>query len=656
MQKSEHSLTQGMHTIVVGSGPVGVRFVQEMAAKNVAGKITLFGNEPGRPYNRVQLSSLLAGEIAPDDIQLQVPDESDHFSFIQSAVSSIDPSAKQLIDQNGKVHHFDRLVIVTGARAHVPNIEGLDQTGVYTFRSLKDAEHLYARTSRARHIVIVGGGLLGLETAKALLKNNTQVSLIQQGEHLMNRQLDEFAADILKNSLLDMGVRVMTNIGVREIIGSGRVTAVVLRNGDLIECDTVVFCSGITPNIEIARSARIRVNRGILVDDRLQTSHPSIYAIGECCEHNDLTYGIVNPGYEQASVLADVLSGGESLYSGSLLSTSLKVIDTPVRSVGDVVNYTKTPFHREYVYSKGELYRKLVTHKGRLVGAMSIGAWSEDARVQEAFLGQRKINFLQRCLFKVCGRVWPTSQSRDVSQWPKSAVVCQCSSVTQGEVVSAIQTQCSSIAQVSNRTRAGAVCGSCKPLLLQLIESHTDTKIEREKEWAWAPMLVASLAAFVISALILSLPGIAVGESVTQPAPLEFLWNDKFWKKVTGFTLLGLSVVGLLMSLRKRLQFQKLGMFAYWRLFHIALGVTCAVILLIHTGLHIGDNLNRLLMFNFLAVLIMGGIASSVISLSHRLKPINATKIRSFWSWAHIVVTWPLPILLAIHILTVFYF
>ncbi len=649
-------MTESLHIIVIGSGPVGVRFVQELIEKKVKAKITLFGNEPGRPYNRVQLSSLLAGDIAPDDIQLNMPGELDRFSFIQSAVTSIDTSAKMLVDQNDNVHRFDHLVIATGARAHVPNIEGLDQTGVYTFRSLKDAEHLYARTSRARHIVVVGGGLLGIETAKALLKNNTQVSLIQQGEHLMNKQLDEVAAGILENCLLELGVRVMTNIGVREISGSGRVSGVVLRNGELIECDTVVFCSGITPNIEIARSARIRVNRGILVGDRLQTSHPSIYAIGECCEHNDLTYGIVNPGYEQASVLADVLSGGESLYSGSLLSTSLKVIDMPVRSVGEVVNYTKTPFHREYVYSKGSVYRKLVTYKGRLVGAIGIGVWSEDARVQEAFLGQRKISFLQRCLFKICGRVWPTSQSQDVSQWPKSAVVCQCSGVTQGEIVSAIQTECSSVTEISNCTRAGAVCGSCKPLLTQLLETHTNGQVEQEREWAWAPMLVASFTAFVVSALILSLPGIAVGESVRQPAPFEFLWNDKFWKKVTGFTLLGLSVVGLLMSLRKRLQTQRLGKFAYWRLFHIALGAACAIVLLIHTGLHIGDNLNRLLMFNFLAVLIMGGIASSVVSLSHRLKPINASKVRSFWSWAHIVVTWPLPILLAIHILTVFYF
>ena len=648
--------SNNLHTIVIGSGPVGVRFVEEYKAKHTEDKITLFGDETRLPYNRVELSSLLAGQVDVDDIQLTIPLESENFSFIPRSIQSINPSIKRVIDEDGNQYNFDRLVIATGARAHVPNIDGLDQTGVYTFRNLKDAESLYARTSRAQHIVIVGGGLLGIETAKALLKNNTRVTVIQQGQYLMNKQLDSNAAELLERNLSELGITVITNVGVREVLGEGRVTGVVLRNQDQIDCDTVLFCSGITPNIEIARNARIRVGRGIVVDDQMQTSIESIYAIGECCEHQDQTYGIVNPGYEQAAVLADVLSGGESFYSGSLLSSTLKVIDTSVHSFGSVVNYTKTPFDSEVVFSKGEIYRKIITQKGKLIGAMSVGDWGEISRVQEAFLQSRTIPFYQRWLFKLTGRLWPTTQSEDVSQWPATAIVCQCSNVCQGKIVSAIQADCKTLQQIATETRAGAVCGSCKPLLSQLLEAQGGETAEREKEWAWAPMLAASLGAFAIILTIFSVPGLAVGESVLKPAPLEFLWNDKFWKQVSGFSLLGLTTVGLLMSIRKRLKIDKLGKFAYWRFFHIILGLSCAVVLMAHTGLHLGDNLNRLLILNFLAVLLMGSVASSVVALSHRLQPAKSQKIRSFWSWSHIIVTWPLPILLGMHILTVYYF
>ena len=645
-----------LHTIVVGSGPVGVRFIEEYRAKMPNTRITLFGDETRHPYNRVQLSSLLAGQVGIDDIQLSIPSESDNFTFVPRSISSINPSIKRLIDEDGNQYNFDRLVLATGARAHIPNIEGLNQTGVYTFRSLKDAEYLYARTSRANHIVIVGGGLLGIETAKALLKNNTEVTLVQQGQYLMNKQLDSEAAALLEQNLIELGVTVFTNTGVRKIAGEGRVTGVVLRNRNLLACDTVLFCSGITPNIEIARNARIRVSRGIVVDDKMQTSIDSIYAIGECCEHQDQTYGIVNPGYEQAAVLADVLTGGESFYKGSLLSSTLKVIDTSVRSFGSVVNYTKTPFDKEVVYSRGSVYRKIITQKGKLTGAISVGDWEEVSRVQEAFLQSRKMSFYQRWLFKLTGRLWPTTQSEDVTEWPATAIVCQCSNVCHGKIVTAIQAECENLQQLAMKTRAGAVCGSCKPLLSQLLEAQGGEPLESEKEWAWAPMLAASLGAFALILTIFSVPGLAVGESVLQPAPFEFLWNDKFWKQVSGFSLLGLTALGLLMSIRKRLNIDKLGKFAYWRFFHIILGVSCAVVLMAHTGLHLGDNLNRLLILNFLAVLMMGSVASSVVALSHRLQPVKSQKIRSFWSWLHIIVTWPLPILLGVHILTVYYF
>ena len=644
------------HIIVIGGGPVGVRFINELLKRQSQYKITLFGEEKVRPYNRVQLSSLLAGEVDVDSLQLELPTEGDLFEYKQVKIDQIKPAVKRVIDVNGESYNFDKLIVATGARPHIPNITGIDQSGVYTFRNLRDAESIYARTSRAKHIVIVGGGLLGIETAKALQKNNTRITIIQQGQYLMNKQLDEKAAQLLEERLLELDINVITNSGVRFIEGNGRVTGVVLRNRELIECDTVLFCSGISPNMEIARSARLRVNRGIVVNQKMQTSNESIYAIGECCEFKDITYGIVSPGYEQAAVAAEAINNQDVNYYGSLLSSTLKVLDTPVRSFGEVVNYTKSPLDHEVSYSKKGSYRKLVIQKDKLIGGVSVGEWDNYLPTLEAFQQGRKINFFRRLLFKFTGSIFFRAQSNNVSTWLNEAIVCQCNNLSKGQLVESLQTQCQSVCDLKSKTKAGSVCGSCVPLLEQLVESATGQQQERQKEWAWTPMLLLSVIAFAMSLLVAVIPGLEVGKSVQNPAPFEFLWNDKWWKQVTGFTLLGLSVVGLLMSLRKRIKSINWGAFPYWRMMHIALGVVSVILLFFHSGWHLGENLNRLLMINFLLVIAIGALASLVVSISHRLPSHNAQGVRKIWSLAHIAVTWPLPILLAIHIFTVYYY
>lgn len=222
--------------------------------------------------------------------------------------------------------------------------------------------------------------------------------------------------------------------------------------------------------------------------------------------------------------------------------------------------------------------------------------------------------------------------------------------------MSAVQTSCKTVCQLSDKTGAGTVCGSCKPLLEQLVEKATGQKVQRQKEWAWSSLMLLSIAALVFAALVLFVPGLSIGTSVNQPAPFEFLWNDKYWKQVTGFVLLALSVIGLLMSLRKRIKNAKWGDFAYWRMLHIGLGVVSALMLFFHSGWHLGENLNRFLMLDFLFVIALGSLAGLVVSLSHRLPPSSAQGVRKFWSWTHIVVTWPLPVLLAIHIFSVYYY
>jgi nitrite reductase (NADH) large subunit len=223
-----HQLAQRI--VVIGAGPAGIRFAEELSQINPDVEIHIFSNEPYRPYNRVQLSAFLAGDIEREDLDIELPNLSTNISFEIAAIHHIERENKRIIDMNGNSYSYDKLVIATGARARTPNIPGAEMPGVYSFRNLKDAEHLYARVLRARHIVIAGGGLLGCEAAKALRRYNTDVTLVQQDDRLMNLQLDDTAAEQLKQNLEGLGVRVITNDGVRVVHGDSSVTGVDIRS------------------------------------------------------------------------------------------------------------------------------------------------------------------------------------------------------------------------------------------------------------------------------------------------------------------------------------------------------------------------------------------------------------------------------------------
>ncbi|WP_101758382.1 NAD(P)/FAD-dependent oxidoreductase [Oceanicoccus sp. KOV_DT_Chl] len=238
---------------VIGSGPVGIRFVQELLNHHPNACIKLFGNEPFAPYNRVQLSSVLAGDIDRENISFHLPEKNQHpnFDYINCTIKSIDKVAHSITDALGTVYYYDKLILATGSRPFIPNIPGIQQQGVYTFRNLKDTDALYARLSSAKHIVIVGGGLLGIEAARALRRLNTRITLIHQGSRLMNRQLDDEAAGQLALKLQQSGIAIIVESGVRVVHGFNRVEGVTTRNGDRLDCDTVLFCTGVSCNTQL---------------------------------------------------------------------------------------------------------------------------------------------------------------------------------------------------------------------------------------------------------------------------------------------------------------------------------------------------------------------------------------------------------------------
>ncbi len=651
--------------IVVGAGPVGVRFITEYRRQNPCCHIILFGNEPYEPYNRVQLSNVLSRSKDYKDIVTQLPPSTDAqvLDYQQSHIAKINTHKQLVTTETGESYTYDHLVLATGSAPHIPNIEGVNLKGVYSFRNLRDTEALLNRRNRARRVVVVGAGLLGLEAAKALSGNGTEIVLVQQSDRLMNRQLDETASSALQDYVEALGVRVITQSGVRQILTdktpaeyteqTARVTGVMTRDQELIECDTVLLCTGIRPNIALAVDANIAFGQGITVDDQLMTSQDNVYAIGECCEHKGMVYGIVAPGLEQASVLANRLSGGDAHYQGTQLISTLKVVGESVLSMGEVAEVTGRINQQEISYynKKTKAYRKLVVHRGQLVGACGIGEWPDSRRVQEAFLSQSYFYPWQRWYFSLTGKLWFGKEKQSPQSWPESAIICQCNQISRGRLSEAIDQGCQSVAELGKETGAGSVCGSCQPLLQDILGSDSKpTEVS-----GGLPIAAFSIAATLLSLVLLLLPGIANVDSVQKPS-LEFLWTDGFWKQVSGFTLLGLVAIGLIMTLRKRAKWSFLGNFSYWRVLHSILGALALGVLFIHTGAHLGENLNRWLMLNFLLVSIVGALAGLSLHIAGKTSASAVQVIKKSSFWAHIVIVWPLPALLIVHILSVYYF
>jgi nitrite reductase (NADH) large subunit len=438
---------------------------------------------------------------------------------------------------------------------------------------------------------------------------------------------------------------------VRRVLGEGATTGVQLRSERVIDCDTVLVATGIRPTIELARATGLHLGRGIRVDDRMLTSDPYIYAVGECAEHRNRVYGIVAPGFEQAAVAAHSIAGGKASYRGSIMATRLKVLNLPVFSVGAVTEEEMPDFRREWRYGEGKAYRKLVTWRGELVGAVAIGACEGIGRLQQAVMRRRRVWPWQVWRFLRSGTLWPAAELGSVATWPATATVCSCTGVTRGAIGAAIAGGCATVESVSARTGASSVCGSCRPLLAQLVGSAASTGPVRGSGVLLGSAGVALIAAAGM-ALVLAAPYSATVQVAWQ---WDVLWRDGGWKQTSGFTVLGLSAFGLLLSLRKRFRKLTFGEFSLWRVGHAVLGALTLAALAVHTGGRLGANLNSALMISFLGVVALGAVAAGVVALEHRLGA-GAAALRRSWLWSHIVLFWPIPVLLTFHVLKTYYF
>src|SRR5213082_154831 len=362
--------------VIVGNGMAAARLVDELA-KTALGRyaIAVVGDEPRLAYNRVLLSSVLAGETASHDIELKPAawwrDRGVTVKY-GCLATAIDVGRRELKIANEESIAFSKLVLATGSMPLRLSVPGADLAGVHTFRDSRDVDLLLTLAAQRKRVVVVGGGLLGLEAAYGLAKAGAAVTLVHLMDRLMERQLDAPAAELLKALVELKGIRILLNANTARLHGETRVNGVELTDGRRIDADAVIFAAGIRPNIALAKEAGIPVNRGIVVDDQLQTGAADVFAIGECAEHRGICYGLVEPAYEQARVLARHLAGEKASYNGSIVATNLKVSGVSVFSAGDFMGADGSEIIVLNDVRHGT-YKKLVISDGRLTGAVLVG-------------------------------------------------------------------------------------------------------------------------------------------------------------------------------------------------------------------------------------------------------------------------------------------
>lgn len=443
--------------VVVGAGMAAVRLAEELAGRT---HVTLLGDEVHPPYNRILLSAVLEGTHAVDRIAMRVPAGVD--LRLGARVAQIDRAAREVELTDGSRVPYDALVLATGSIPTLPPIRGLVRLDgrlhqkVHAFRSLDDCLRLDAAVVGARRAVVVGGGLLGLQVARALSVRGLDTEIVEGGDHLLRSQVDEKAGRILARDLRRLGTTVYTGARAVRMTDGG----LVLDNGFTLDTDLVVLTAGGRPSTALARRAGLTVRRGIVVDDGLASvDDAALHAIGDCAEHAGRTTGFVPPAWEQAGVLADRLAGGDASYGGTrtvarLRATALDVavLGDPERTDGEVVEVTNPVLGT---------HRKLVVREGVIVGATLVGDLSRIGLITQHYDRARVLGPAEP------GALLLGDRPARPAATPDDAEVCACAGVDAGSIRA-----CSSLDQVRETTHATTGCGGCAPTVRQLLATR----------------------------------------------------------------------------------------------------------------------------------------------------------------------------------------
>ncbi|MEM6278393.1 MAG: FAD-dependent oxidoreductase [Verrucomicrobiota bacterium] len=644
--------------VVVGNGMVGASFCEKLVALGLDEQfeIHVFGEEPRPAYDRVRLSNYVLNH---DPARLELLSKEWYESHgihlhLEERVVSLVPEEKRLTTDQGESHRFDHVVLATGSRPFEPPIPGIDLSNIFVYRTIEDLEQICEAAKGAKSAAILGGGLLGLEAAQALQHLEVEsIHVVELANFLMPQQLNPEASDALLQSVEQQGLTLHLGERASGFEKSKDSLTVKLEKAS-IDVDLVVVAAGIRPRSELAESSGIELGGrgGIRVDDSLMTSADSVYAIGECAEHRNRIYGLAAPGFRMAEVLAKHLAGKSKVkFEGADTSTRLKMLGVDVITVGNPLQPGKTS---EY---KNEANYRLLSFdpKGRLSGALIVGSWSEAGQVQAAIQQGRKLRPRHIKEFEETGIIWSESENVSATSWPSEAIVCNCMQVSKATICDQIDSGTRDVEQIKNCTGAGTVCGSCCPLIAELAG---EVITEKRGFLSSRFLLAISSSALLLALIIFLFPPLPIAQSVTEGwYQVESIWRDFVAKQITGYTLMGMSALGLVLSLRKRIRWFRFGDFLNWRAIHAGFGLASLFALFAHTGFQFGDNLNFWLMFVFVLLNLLGAFAGIIASLEVRGTgriAIYARRLRPSLTWAHIVLFWPFPILLGFHILSVY--
>ncbi len=458
--------------VMIGNGMAGLRTIEEILERlDSQFDITIIGKEPYPNYNRIMLSNILQKKMTLEDIIMNSYkwyEEHDIMLITDDPVQKVDRDNKVLTTSKGVTVDYDICIFATGSKAFVLPIKGFDFPSVIGWRTIDDTNKMIEIAKTKKHAVVIGGGLLGLECARGLLDQGMEVTVLHLADWLMEMQLDHKAGEMLKTDLEKQGMKIELQANSKEIIGDEDVEAIKLSDGRVIETDLVVMAVGIRPYTEVAKDSGLEVNRGIVVNDYMQTSDPNIYAVGECAEHNGKVYGLVAPLYEQGKVLADYLTGKESDgYKGSTTFTSLKVSGCDLYSAGQIVENDEV--HGVEIFnSVDNIYKKVYLSGGQVVGAVLYGDTDDGSRFYNMMKKHETLEDYTLVSLLHKGNEDATTSIADMDD---DEIICGCNGVDKGTIVNAITTKgLTSVDEVTKATKAGNSCGKCKGQIGELLQ------------------------------------------------------------------------------------------------------------------------------------------------------------------------------------------
>jgi len=451
--------------VIIGAGAGAFGFIKTYRALNEEDEIVVFSKENFPFYNRVLLPEYISGAQKWEHlVKMKREEEFDYNLSLHRGLSieKIDREQKLLFDSDGKIHTYDVLIMATGSKAAMLK-DAPQLQGIFTMRNRVDADKFKQHIDPSKgKVIIIGGGLLGIELAASLHEVQIEVTIIQRISRLMDRQLDSLGSQLLHEVLTDKGIQIYYNDEVERFLGRETIDGIRLKSGVIIDCQAIIIAVGTVPNIEIAREAGLTCNRGVLVDEYLQTNDPSVYAIGEVAEFKGFLYGITAAAEQQAAIVAKHLSGDISkYYSGSLLMNILKMHGTDVCSLG-LAEAPDDPTYEEVVFiDKAKCYyKKCIIHNDRLVGAILIGDKTEFLEFRDLIENKIELSEKRMQLLRSGKNAEPVI----------GKLVCSCAGIGEGNITNKINEGCKDLVQLCQLSGAGMGCGSCRPEVKSILE------------------------------------------------------------------------------------------------------------------------------------------------------------------------------------------